>query len=91
VPLNNTQTGNKAYCRGSKYYVNPDSTEVVELGSKKYPYKSISLVFVELLNYFSFLDMTVNIYVMENTTNYMILGHNYIINMTEVNIYTYAD
>ena len=34
ISINSTQTGNKAYWRSFNYYVNPLSTEVVELGSK---------------------------------------------------------
>lgn len=88
--MNTTQTNNKAYCRGLNYYVNPDSIEVVELGSQKFPYKSLSLPFVEILNYFSHKAVTVNIYVKENTTNYLLQSFNYVINMTAVNILTYS-
>ncbi|CAI2376317.1 unnamed protein product [Moneuplotes crassus] len=90
VPINSTQTENKAYCRGFDYYVNSRSTEVVELGTKEFPYKNLKLVFIELLNYLSHRDITVNIYVRETTTNYLELNKNYIINITNVNIMPYS-
>ncbi|CAI2365911.1 unnamed protein product [Moneuplotes crassus] len=90
VSMNSTQTGNKAYCRGFNYYVNSNSTDVVELGTKEFPYKSLSSVFIELLNYLSHRDITVNIYVLETTENYLELNKNYIINITHVNILTYS-
>ncbi|CAI2367995.1 unnamed protein product [Moneuplotes crassus] len=91
IILNNTQSGNKAYCRGLDYYVNPDSIEVIEAGTKEYPYRSLSLVFVELLNYFSNTNYTVNIYVMESTNNYLQLNRNYLINIGRVNFLSYSD
>ncbi|CAI2363934.1 unnamed protein product [Moneuplotes crassus] len=90
VPINSTQTDNKAYCRGFNYYVNSNSTEVVELGTKEFPYKGLSLVFIELLNYLSHRDIIVNVYILENTANYLELNKNYIINITHVNILTYS-
>lgn len=91
IPLNSTQTGNKAYCRGMNFYVNLDSSENMELGTKEYPYKSLTLVFVEILNYFSHKEVTINIYVKERTTNYLELNKNYLINLTAVNLLTYSD
>ncbi len=70
--------------------MNSESTEVVELGTKAFPYKSLSLVFIELLNYLSHQDITVNIYVLENTQNYLELRKNFIINITNVNILPYS-
>ena len=91
IVLNNTQTGSKPYCRGFNYYVNSESLEVVELGSRRYPYKSLNLVFVELLNYFSHKDVTINVYIMERTTNYIQEAHNYLINTTQVNLLPYSN
>lgn len=90
IVLNGTETGEKAFWRGFDYYVNPKSGEVVELGSQKYPYKSLTLVFVELLNFLNHQDITVNVFVMEGTTNYLQEGQNYIINTTQVNLLTYS-
>jgi hypothetical protein len=40
-------------CRSHEYYVNSESEEVIELGTKEFPFKSASLPFIEIFNYFS--------------------------------------
>ena len=49
IAITDTQFGSKPIWRDFNYYVDSSSLEIVELGTKKYPYKSLSLVFVELL------------------------------------------
>ena len=39
ISFNDTQFQNIPVCRGTSYYVNPNSTQIVELGTKQYPYK----------------------------------------------------
>ena len=63
----------------------------MELGTKEYPYRSLTLVFAEILNYLSNKNITINIYVKERTTNYLELNKNYIINTQAVNMLTYSD
>ena len=72
------------------YYVNPNSQEIIELGTKAYPYKNIGLPFVEILNYHSHSNNSINIYVMENTDNYMLWNSNYVINITSVSVQSYS-
>ena len=76
--------------RSFNYYVNPKSQEIIELGTKAYPYKNIGLPFVEILNYHSHSNNSINIYVMENTDNYMLWNSNYIINITSVSVQSYS-
>ena len=76
--------------RSFNYYVNPNSQEIIELGTKAYPYKNIGLPFVEILNYHSHSNNSINIYVMENTDNYMLWNSNYIINITSVSVQSYS-
>ena len=90
VLLSNAQFSITTFCRGFDYYVDPTSTAVVELGTKQFPYKSLALVFVEMLNYHSNTARTINIYLKENTESYVDLGFNYIINMMTVNILPYS-
>ena len=54
IAINDTQFGNRLICRDFEYYVNPDSDSIIELGTMDYPYKDISYVFIELLNYHSY-------------------------------------
>jgi hypothetical protein len=79
------------FCRDDSYYVDPDSTEIVEIGTLKYPYKNIGLVFLELLNIRAHSESNIVIYVKENTIVNMQLGYNYIANITSVTIESYSD
>ena len=90
VLISDSQFGISSFWRSFDYYVDPSSTSVVELGTKLFPYKSLALVFVELLNFHSNNARTINIYLKENTESYVDLGFNYIINMTSVNISPYS-
>ena len=78
-------------CRSFEYYVNPDSSSVVELGTKEHPYKSLGYVFVELLNYHSHSDRNITVNIMEGTTNYLMIGNNNIVNITQVIIQPYSE
>lgn len=77
-------------CRDFNYYVNPNSTELVELGTKKYPYKNIGLAFLEILNFWAHSSSNLTIYVMENTIVNIEQGYNFIINITSVTISSYS-
>ncbi|CAI2380520.1 unnamed protein product [Moneuplotes crassus] len=79
-----------AFCRDNQYYVDPSSAEIIELGIKNYPYKSIGLVFVELLNIRSHSENEVIIYIKENTVIDIEKGYNYIANITSVKIESYS-
>ena len=67
------------------------STEIIELGTKAYPYKNIGLPFVEILNYHAHSDHNVTVKVKEFTQNQMLYERNYIINMTQVTVETYSE
>ena len=76
--------------RDFDYYVDSSSISLVELGTYSYPYKSIGLVFVELMNYHSHSNRTINVYLKEGTTNELQIAKNYIINTTLVNFKSYS-
>ena len=88
-----TETDSKTInvCRPYDYYVNPNSEENIELGTKQYPFKNINLVFIELFNKFSNSDISVNIYVMESTYNYLPIDSIKLINITSVSIDSYSE
>ena len=90
VLLSDSQFRISSFCRSFDYYVDPTSIAVVELGTMQFPYKSLPLVFVEMLNYHANTKRTINIYLKENTESYVDLGFNYIINMTTVKIKSYS-
>ena len=78
-------------CRPYDYYVNPDSEETIELGTRQYPFKHINLVFIDIFNRLSNTDISVNIYVMENTYNYLPVDSIKLINITTVSIDSYSE
>ena len=78
-------------CKPYEYYVNPDSQEIIELGTKKYPFKHINLVFIDIFNRLSNFDISVNIFVMENTYNYLPVDSIKLINITTVSIDSYSE
>ena len=85
ISIVDSQFGNKPIWRSFDYYVDSESTKIVELGTLSNPYKSLELVFVELLNYHSHSNRTVNVYIKENTVNELLISRNFIINTTTVN------
>ena len=82
---------NKPVCRHFNYYVNPESTKIIELGTKAHPFKNIALPFVEILNYFSHSDRNLTVFVKEKTNNLLMWRSNYIINITMVTVESYAE
>jgi hypothetical protein len=78
-------------CRGFNYYVNPESNDITELGTQRYPYKYLGSVFVELINIHAHTNRTINVYIKEATNNYLWLSRNYIVNVTQVNFKSYSD
>ena len=78
-------------CKSFDIYINPNSTEIIELGTIDYPYKSLGLAFVELLNYHSHSNSSITIHIMEDTINYILVDSNYIINITQVTIKPYSN
>ena len=90
VLISDSQLAISSVCRGYDYYVDPTSTAVIELGTLQYPFKSLGFVFVELLNFHANTARTINVYLKENTKNYVDLSFNYIINITTVTISSYS-
>ena len=88
--ISDSQLAISSACRGFDYYVDPTSTAVIELGTLHYPFKSLGFVFVELLNFHANTARIINVYLKENTQNYVDLSFNYIINITTVTISSYS-
>ena len=47
--------------RNLEYYINPSSESILELGTKRNPYKNINLVFIELFNFVDASNKSVSI------------------------------
>ena len=71
--------------------MNPNSEQIIELGTRQYPFKHINLVFIDIFNKFSYSDISVNIHVMENTYNYLPVDSIKLINITSININSYSE
>ena len=70
--------------------MNPDSESIVELGTKDYPYKQLSYVLIEILNYHSHSNRNLTVYLMEQTTNILGFKQANIVNITNVSIVPYS-
>ena len=90
ILISDSQLAISSVWRSFNYYVDPTSTSVIELGTLQYPFKSLGFVFVELLNFHANTARTINVYLKENTQNYVDLSFNYIINITTVIISSYS-
>ena len=77
-------------CRPLDYYVNPNSEKIMELGTIEYPFRDINLVFTEIYNEHQQTERVINIYLMENTDNYLPTSYIEIFNVTQVNIDSYS-
>ena len=53
-----------------EYYVYPNSTSIIELGTRANPYKSINLVLIELFNLISSTNATVKVKISKTSTHY---------------------
>lgn len=78
-------------CKSTNIYVDPSSSSVLELGTRKHPYKNLMLAFVEMFNLHSHTERTVNIYMKESTESSILLGYMYVVNIKTVNLLSYSD
>ena len=80
-----------AVWRSLVYYVNVDSISVIELGTFEHPYKDLDSVFVEILNLHAHTNRNIVVYIKEDTTNYLHVSRNFILNLNNVKIMTYSN
>ena len=83
--------GDVRVCRGLEYYVDVDSHSVIELGTFQHPYKDLDSVFVEILNLHAHTGRDINVYIKEETVNYLHISRNYILNIESIKIMTYSN
>ena len=90
LPIINSYFNDIPICRSYNYYVDPESNEITELGTIDYPYKHLGKPFVEIYNFHAHSNATINVYVKENTDNFIELNKNIIVNITQVNLSSYS-
>lgn len=87
----NSQYATGSVCRSPNYYVDPDSEQLIELGTKTYPYKTMRAVFSEILNIFAHKDVNITVYLKEASQVYISDSTNFVLNVTSVKITSYSD
>jgi hypothetical protein len=79
-------------CRSGEYYVNSESTDILELGTKDHPFKSMNQVFSEILNYFFQIQRLKLMFLLKRILKLLLkMINNYVINITSVAITSYSD
>ena len=63
----------------------------MELGTQKYPYRNVRSATSEILNYYSFTDASINIYLKENARVYVEEDKAYFFRMNTVTVTSYSD
>ena len=91
VAINNKQLHSLKLWRDFKIYVNPDSKELIELGTIKYPYKQLGAAFVEIFNIHSHSNRSISVLISEKTQNILELRKNIIMNITQVSVDVYSE
>ena len=72
------------------FYVDPLSSDIIELGTIRFPYKSMRAVSSDIINNFSHKNIDITIYLKENTNIYVSDYTTYFINITSVKITSYS-
>jgi hypothetical protein len=78
-------------CRSLTYYVDASSSSSTELGTQDHPYKNYEPINVELMNFHTGNDRSVQVYVREQTINYMLQAKTFVSNITAFAITTYSN
>ena len=91
VQINNTQIHGLNIWRTPNYYIDPNSSKILELGTIMYPFKHINLAFLEILNFLANKNLNITINLKESSTNYLSDGQSYIINAGSLVLQTYSE
>jgi len=67
--------------RTLEYYIDPTSEELLEFGTKQYPYRTTKPVFAEILKHHSHTDREIKVYLKEGTNTYIEDSSIFIINL----------
>ena len=91
IGITDPQLWNKPVWRPFTYYVDILSTDFIELGTNKHPYKNLELAFVEILNFHSHSNSSLTVFVKEFTKNMIGLNLNYVLNISKVEVWSYSN
>ena len=76
-----TRPDGLVYCRSPEYYVDPDSTSFLELGTFKHPFKYLGLAFVDVVNIWTSSNQSVYVNVKESSINFLKFETLYVLNL----------
>ncbi|CAI2370757.1 unnamed protein product [Moneuplotes crassus] len=90
ILINDTTISDFPFCRSFTYYLNPFAGCPTELGTLKYPYKSLELILEDIYLVHSHSDRTITIKLIEDSTNF-VHQNRFIIELNEVIIESYSE
>ena len=90
MKISSSQYSFPSVCRLPQFYIDPLSSEIIEFGTIKFPYKSMRAASSDILNNFSNKDVNITIYLKENTDVYVSDYTNYFLNITSIKIASYS-
>ena len=91
IQINDSQFNIASIWRGTDFYIDPQSSVLLEIGSRDFPYQSMKALMSEILNHHSNQDKQLNIYLKENTDIYLEDLTNYFIGITNIKMMSYSD
>ena len=91
IQLSNSQYSIIGIWRSPNIYIDPQVSQIIELGTQKYPYRHIGLAFSEILNQFSHQNLNITLYIKENSSVRIQDSTAFILNITSVTVNTYSD
>ena len=90
IEINSSQYSISTIWRLPQFYVDPLSSEMIELGTIHYPYKSMRAITSDILNNFSHKDVNITIYLKENSSIFISDLTGYFLNITSVKFMSYS-
>ena len=89
IAIQSSQMHGLSVWRLPEYYVYPNSTSILELGTRANPYKNINLVMIEIFNLLSNMNITTYVKLAKSFTHYFYSYNTIINNMNDVIIEPY--
>lgn len=71
--------------------MDPESEEILELGTREHPFKSLMVLFVEIFEFCNFEEFELDIFVKENSNLEVLMDKIYILRVKQVNLQIYTD
>ena len=90
IKILNSQFAISSVWRNNQLYIDASSSQMIELGTKQYPYKTAKAAFSEILNIYSHKQVNITLFIKEYSNLFM-EDDNFILNMTSMTITSYSD